>query len=166
MEIRSSLIRLDQAAGYALESSGAGFGSCWTGYELLPGLLLLNFLHPQNKGNISCWIPALPCPPPTLVLHPVLTLLAWDKMRLSVCWKSFEKPCSNIFSSARLRGTSPCIPGDFSTEAMPRMSLKDSKMLFLSEPSQVFSYPRGGYREPVEGARRCFRLPPPHLQSL
>lgn len=84
MEIRSNLIRLDQAAGYALESNGAGFGSCWIGYELLLGLPLLYFLHPQNKDNISCWIP-VPRPPLTLVLHPVLTLLAWDKMRVSVC---------------------------------------------------------------------------------
>lgn len=60
MEIRSSLIKLDQAAGYALESDGAGFGSCWIGYELLLGLPLLNFLHPQNKENISCWIPTPP----------------------------------------------------------------------------------------------------------
>jgi hypothetical protein len=38
----------------------------------------LNFLHPQKKdNNIYCWMPV------SSPLHPLLILLAWNKMKVS-----------------------------------------------------------------------------------
>lgn len=77
------------------------------------------------------------------------------------CSDSFGNPFSNIRSADKLRGARPCIPGVFSKEAMPRMSLRDPKMLFLPEPSQgEYSAPPG---RPQGPGGRC-EFPPPPLR--